>query len=102
MPDRFFDGETIAPVEPPRLTRQYDRVWWVMTHYSWLSLSEIASRSRVIFGSHDTEAAISARLRDFRKKRNGEHAVETKRRPDGLWLYRLVPNEEPRNEGLFQ
>lgn len=71
-----------------RLNKQSDDVWRVMHPGNWLSLRVIAERA-----GHP-EASISARLRDFRKKRFGSHTVETIRMKQGLWLYRLVPNPD--------
>ena len=68
-----------------RLNIQAADVWSVMTDRKWHTLSEIAKRT-----GHP-EASVSARLRDFRKKRFGKHIVEAQRAPNGAqWIYRLV------------
>ena len=54
----------------------------------WYSLSDVAA----ITG--DPEAAVSARLRDFRKARFGGHVVERRRVSGGLFEYRLIWNDE--------
>jgi hypothetical protein len=83
-----FDGETYAPAfDHERLRGQAHRVYLLMADGSWRTLAEIAA----VTG--DPEASISARLRDFRKQRFGDHSVERQRRGEairGLWEYRLL------------
>ena len=50
----------------------------------WWTLAELAAEAQ------GSEAAVSARLRDLRKKRYGQHIVERKYVGNGLWAYRLV------------
>jgi hypothetical protein len=69
-----------------RLNRQAYDVWRVMVTGQWYSLSALSE----ITGH--PEASVSARLRDFRKKRFGHHTVEHMRVSGGFWLYRLLPN----------
>lgn len=83
----MFDGETYnAEIDKVRLKGQLDRVLDEMIDGQWHTLSELHSK---VGGS---EAAISARIRDFRKKRFGGHSVDRERVPGhkGLWRYRLV------------
>ena len=84
----LFDGQTFDPVlDGPRLTSQLDRVRAVMEQESWMTLREIADRTG------DPESSISARLRDLRKPKFGEHQVERRRRRlgrRGLWEYRCL------------
>jgi hypothetical protein len=90
-PSKAFDGETYsAPRDFVRLTGQWLRVFKVMRDGEWRSLNQIKS---AIFGfadNADSESAISARLRDFRKPRWGAHTVERRHRGAGLWEYRLL------------
>lgn len=83
-----FDGETyVAPIDHDRLATQFQRVFDLMVDGRWRTLSEIASRTC------GTEAAVSARLRDFRKEKFGGHTVERRRRgagSRGLHEYRLA------------
>ena len=70
-----------------RLNIQAADVWRVMTDRKWHTLADIAKRT-----GHP-EASVSARLRDFRKRRFGGHIVHAQRVPHGRgarWLYRLV------------
>lgn len=87
-----FDGTTYVPTfDCERLTDQYKRVWDVMKDGEWITLPEIATAT----GDH-SEAAISARIRDFRKPRFGSHEVNRRRRGDpkmGLFEYRLSVSE---------
>ena len=87
-PSRRFDGETYEPVrDADRLTGQLRRVWNVASDGRWRTLATIAD-----LAAPATEAAVSARLRDFRKARYGAHVVERRRVEgrQGLWEYRLV------------
>ena len=91
-----FDGETYDPeLDQARLSGQVLRVWEVMQDHHWRTLGEI----EMIIG--DPQASISARLRDLRKKRFGEHEVERRRRGEGkrgLFEYRVDSTDE-RNVG---
>jgi len=85
-----FDGETYDHErDSPRLTTQYDRTFNLMRDGAWRTLAEIASAIGC------PEASVSARLRDMRKARFGEHTVSHRIREGatGLWEYRLIPAE---------
>jgi hypothetical protein len=73
-----------------RLTGQLFNVKQVLSDNRWHTLSEIAQR---IGGS---EAGISARIRDMRKPKFGNHTVDRRHVKDGLWEYRLVPDMAPK------
>lgn len=93
-PPLDFDGETYEPPrDQVRLTGQALRVWKVMQDGKWRTLPQI-SVACFHLGRRDSEAAISARLRDFRKERFGGHVVEREHINDGLWRYRLIVTEE--------
>ena len=83
-----FDGETFEPEhDRARLSGQLGRVRSLMRDGAWRTLAEIVA---VVGGS---EAGVSARLRDFRKRQFGSHEVERRRRgdaADGLYEYRLI------------
>ncbi len=82
----WFDGETYSPeLDQKRLEKQIYRVWFAMSDGHWHTLSEI----RTLTGG--SEAAISARLRDYRKPRFGAHEVQRRRVSRGLWSYRVIP-----------
>ncbi len=86
-----FDGATYEPEhDRARLTGQLERVYRLMQDGQWRTLAEIRD------GAGGSEAAVSARLRDLRKRPFGSHAVERRRRgrpEDGLWEYRLAPRD---------
>jgi hypothetical protein len=90
---RDFDGSTYDPeFDRERLNRQYDRVFAAMQDGRWHTLSQLHARTG------DPEASISARLRDMRKPRFGEHIVDEERVGDpksGIHAYRLTVNHDP-------
>lgn len=85
-----FDGATFEPKhDQKRLTGQQKRVMDLMADGRWRTLAEI----REVCGG--SEAGISARLRDCRKKPNGEHTVNSRRVApgSGLYEYQLILRE---------
>jgi hypothetical protein len=78
----------------PRLFQQAADVWSAMHDGRWYSLQALHEMT-----GYPTQS-ISARIRDFRKKRFGAHIVDKKRHGlyRGTWFYRLVPNER-RDDG---
>lgn len=82
-----LDGETFDPQrDAVRLTKQYKDVWAFMADGRWHTLHEVS------VATGHPEASVSARLRDFRKRRFGMHEVERSHFANGLWMYRLVRN----------
>jgi hypothetical protein len=94
-----FDGDTYEPgLDRSRLTGQLLRVYRVMRGGQWLTLREI-SEATSEEGALDSEASVSARLRDLRKARFGSHLVDRRRRGEGrrgLHEYRVPRPHEPR------
>lgn len=88
-PAAVFDGSTIEANDVPRLTGQLMRVHSVMIPGRWHTLGELAARTFQVYGVIDSEAGISARLRDLRKPRWGSHQVHRRRREGALWEYQL-------------
>lgn len=90
----MFGGVTVEPLcDEVRLCKQYRRVFSLMVDGEWRTLQEIQE------STDDPQASISARLRDFRKRRFGAHQVDRRRRGDdirGCFEYRLVPNSKCR------
>lgn len=88
-----FDGITYSPTfDRARLGAQMRRVFEVMEQGPWLTLEEIAIRT-----GDNSQAAISARLRDLRKPKFGGFSVERRRRGDprkGLWEYHMKKPQE--------
>lgn len=83
---KAFDGATYEPArDHVSLNGQLLKVYNVMMTGEWFTLQQIAQR----IGGHNTEAAISARIRDFRKTKYGGHKVE-RRSVGRLFMYRLV------------
>lgn len=79
-----FDGETFDPaVDQARLAGQLGRVWALMSDGQWRTLAAIAA------ATESSEAAVSARLRDFRKPRFGGYQVDRRRVAGGLFEYRV-------------
>ena len=89
-PDKAFSGETYEPKRDyARLTNQLGRVFDIMKDGQWRTLAQIGVGTWG-YGASDTEAAISARLRDLRKQAHGGHTVERRRDGIGLYAYRLI------------
>ena len=89
-----FAGATYEPAKDQRrLTGQALRVWESLTAApgQWWTLAALRLHLLGRYCAHDTEAAISARLRDLRKPSHGAHVVERRRRTGGLFEYRLIP-----------
>ena len=65
-----FDGETFSPRrDGQRLTTQFERVLSVMQDGQWHTLAEIVERVSYPPYERASEAGVSARLRDFRKRK---------------------------------
>jgi hypothetical protein len=80
-----FGGSTFdAERDGERLQGQLARVAQVMVDGDWHTLPELAQKCG------GTEAAISARIRDFRKAKFGGHTVQREYVERGLWRYRLI------------
>lgn len=83
-----FDGSTFDSVlDAVRLSRQARLVFDLMRDGRWRTLQEIV---RAI--GCGSESGVSARLRDFRKKRFGAFVVDRRRRGEGengLFEYQL-------------
>jgi hypothetical protein len=82
----LFGGDTYDPEQDKdRLLTQLGRVRDVMFDGRWHTLGELVERCG------GSEASVSARIRDLRKRRFGAYVVESKRVSNGLWAYRLIP-----------
>ena len=79
-----FDGTTYDPErDHNRLKSLLGRVWTVMSDGKWHTLAELGWRAE------GSEAGVSARLRDLRKRRFGGYRVDRRRIVEGLHEYRL-------------
>jgi aromatic ring hydroxylase len=84
--DSLFDGSTYdAARDAVRLSRQLQNVKRILSDNRWHTLAEIVQR---IGGS---EAGISARIRDLRKPKFGNHKIDRQHIGGGLWRYRWAP-----------
>jgi len=85
---RDFDGQTYEPpLDSERLTNQLRRVFDAMGDGRWRTPPELQALIEANW------ASISARLRDFRKAKFGQHILERRRRGPGrlgLFEYRLI------------
>lgn len=78
------DGATYdAARDYAALNAQMGRVFHEMKDGAWHTLRELAILT------DDSEASISARLRDLRKEKFGAWTVERKCEPGRVWWYRL-------------
>ena len=83
--DEYFDGGTYdADRDHARLSNQLAQVRNVLSDREWHTLAEIA---QAVDGS---QAGVSARLRDLRKARFGQHTIDRQYVGAGIWRYRLV------------
>lgn len=94
MNQPLFDGVTYDPKQDQaRLTGQLKKVHEAMSGEKYLPSLQIwwtlSALARYVDGS---EAGVSARVRDLRKKKFGSHTVETRRVKggNGLWEYKLI------------
>lgn len=78
----MFSGDTYDPqLDRTRLLSQLRKVATLMSDGKWRTLGGIEN----LLGY--PQASISARLRDLRKIRFGEHTVERRRVPEGKGLH---------------
>lgn len=90
--DAHFDGDTYEPVlDKVRLTGQLLAVYTIMKDGDWYTLKNL----RLMIGK-GTEAAVSARIRDLRKRKFGGFTVDRKRTDSGLFFYRLIVDRRKR------
>jgi hypothetical protein len=85
-----FGGDTIEPVDGPRLSTQLYWVYAIMFDAKWRTIGDLVS---IIREKHDTnvmQTSISARLRDFRKNKFGGHTVNRNNLGGGLFEYQLI------------
>ncbi len=74
----------------PAGVSQRQRVLSVMSDGEWHTLGNIRESIAQRWPKSDSEAAISARLRDLRKTEYGGHNVERRRISRSLYEYRIV------------
>ena len=72
-------------------TTQRQRVFAIMKSGKWYTLEDIRWRILGRFNHIDSETAVSARLRDFRKAKFGGYIMNAKRKTNGKaqWIYQL-------------
>ena len=80
---RFDGSDYVHKRDGIRLTGQLERVFDVMKNGQWITLRELADRSRC------PEASASAQLRNLRKDRFGGFVIEKKYDHMGVFLYKL-------------
>lgn len=86
--DRFNGSDYQPSRDDVRLTGQLLRIWGVVSDGVWRTLHDIASTTG------DPEPSVSAQLRHLRKPRFGSHTVEKLHKGNGLFLYRVLANNE--------
>lgn len=84
---RFDGSDYIRARDDIRLKGQLLRVWECMCDSQWRTLAQIANLTG------DPESSVSAQLRHLRKERFGSHTIEKQYRENGLYVYRLIPND---------
>jgi hypothetical protein len=90
-----FDGASALQIDTPRLALQMARVFELMKDGKYRTLRQVADATGCL------ETSASARLRDLRKPKFGEHSVDARRaKCAGLvYEYRLTLNEEQIPDG---
>lgn len=82
------DGETYDPDrDHERLALQRGRVYRALRRGDWWTLADLAREA------HAPEASVSARIRDLRKPRFGAFTIDKRYAGNGLWEYRLDPED---------
>jgi len=71
-----------------RLSNQLGRVYDLMKDGAWYTIDEVNKYAG------GTPSCTSAHMRSLRKAKYGNHTVERKYLGDGLYKYRLIPNDE--------
>lgn len=84
VPMPLFDGNGLTPSDHARLGLQMQKVRDLMLDGRWRTLDEIGAATGA------PPASASARLRDFRKLRNGRLTVLRRRRSPGLFEYQVT------------
>lgn len=82
-----FRGETYEPEHDfKRLAGLLQRVHDFMAPGGWHTLADISA------ACGGSEASVSARLRDLRRKEYGAHTIERERQSPftGVWIYRMT------------
>ncbi len=79
-----FDGASARSIDVARLAGQLEKVFRLMRDGKFRTLSAIAESVGCL------ETSASARLRDFRKARNGGHDVAVRYIGNGVNEYRLI------------
>jgi hypothetical protein len=83
-----FNGSDYDPQrDDDRLSGQLLRIWDFMKDSKWRTLNEISQ------ATGDPQASISAQLRHLRKPRFGAHTVEKEYLGNGLYQYKVIPND---------
>ena len=83
-----FDGDTYVPErDGARLTKQINKVFYLMKDGQWRTLAEIA------FLTGAPESSVSARLRDLRKPGFGFYEVERRYVSKGIFQYRILDGD---------
>jgi len=84
-----FDGSTYDKnKDQVRLSRQIDKVRYFLEISDYVTLEEISVATGI-----KNMSSISARIGDLRKDRHGNRVVERKYISDGLYSYKLLPEE---------
>jgi hypothetical protein len=90
-PPIAFDGETYKYlIDFERMDTLFRQVWDIMEDNRWHYPAELEDALRPHLW-----ASLSARVRDPRKLKWGEHLVLSEPRGNGLWRYKLIPRGSP-------
>lgn len=84
--DRFAGSDYQPMRDDIRLTGQLLRIWTLVCDGGWWTLDRLAKLTG------DPAPSISAQLRHLRKARFGAHKVDKTYVGEGLFQYRVTPN----------
>lgn len=83
----LFDGVTYDEKrDRTRLKGQLEAVRRVLADGSWWRLEDLKARVGA-----NSDASVSARIRDLRKEKFGGYDIERKNLGGGVWVYRMKP-----------
>jgi len=95
---RFYGDDYVPERDEPRLTKQQERIFAVISDGGWWSVHEVNDALEVRFGKREPEQSISRQIRYLREMFKTERRYEG----DGLYRWRVSPNAKVEDDGQGQ